>query len=117
MSIEKGPEFRVVGNAPEDGKEYVKKEMLGRLHEQHLESLGPEKKDAIKQLQYEKSPKELALIGLANESTNALMEEIGVAPFNVPENNFHILPPDLYKEFFGSSTDAVASSPDQAIFY
>lgn len=104
-----GPEFRVVGNVSEEIKKEVKKEYLGYLRENHLEYLSDEDKKELDALEYPKTEKELKAISLANEATNKLMEKVGVPSYNIPERNFHIVPPELYKKI-AKQTEAFATT-------
>lgn len=96
--MEKGPEFRIIGNVSEEKKEEVKENLRGRLFEKHLEEIPPNKRERIEKGEIPKSEKEKALIMRANDETNRLMEEAGIAPYDIPERNFHIVPADLFKE-------------------
>ncbi len=106
-----GPEIRVVGKKPAETKEKIRKEMLGYFGEKHLESLPEESKKEILTLEYPKTPEELELIAFANKKTNELMVRAGVKPYDIPANNLHIIPPDLYKAL------DVPYASDAATFY
>lgn len=94
------PEFRIIGGASPEEKEKTKKEIEKALFE-HFESLSPEEKELLQRLEYPKTEKEISLIKFANEETSKMMAEAGLEPYNVPPENFHLIPPDLYKIFIG----------------
>ncbi len=110
--MENGPEIRVVGKKPAEAKEKIKKEMLGYFGEKHLESLPEESRKEVLTLEYPKTPEELELIAFANKKTNELMVKAGVKPYDIPANNIHIIPPDLYRKALDST-----HASDAATFY
>ena len=107
--MEKIPSFRVVGDVPKSVKEEASDYKRKFLHD-HFESLLPSEKERLKKLEYPKSEKEIALINFANEETSRLMQEAGVESYNVPIDNFHILPSDFYQEIKGKDTNSDAST-------
>lgn len=113
--MEKGPEIRIVGNVSTEKKEQVKKEMNQALFD-HFESLPKEGQDQMRKLEYPKSEKEIALIDFANEETSRLMQETGIEPYDVPLDNFHIVPPELYKKI-GSGGVATAFITRQGMIF
>lgn len=99
---EKGPDFRIVGGISEEEKEQEKKRLKGLRGEKHLEDLREESIiEELETLEYDKEEEELELIGLANKRTNKLMKEVGIQSHDVPERNFHIVPPDFYERATG----------------
>ncbi len=96
--MEKMPKFRVVGNASEDTKTEVKKEIVDALFA-HLEELSSEDQERLKRFEYPKTEKELTLIDFANKETGELMQQVGVKPYDIPADNYHIVPSELYKEY------------------
>lgn len=111
-----GPEFRVVGGAPEKTKERIKKEFSGLFGEEHLSDLTKEQRELLDRVEYPKSKEELALIDFANEETNKLMESVGAEPFDVSEKNIHILPAEEFEKMAGNkSNSAIVTYRHQGI--
>ncbi|MHB8173961.1 MAG: hypothetical protein ACYDFU_05820 [Nitrospirota bacterium] len=113
--MRKGPEIGIIGSASPESKEQTKQEIEHALFE-HYESLPPQEGEQLRKFEYPKSEKELALIGFANNETDKLMREAGVEPYDIPAENYHIIPPDLYKKAAGSSGKAVTFTTRQGIF-
>lgn len=105
-----GPEIRVVGKKPAETKEKIKKEIFGYFGEKHLESLPEESRKEILTLEYPKTPEELELIAFANKKTNELMIKAGVKPYDIPTNNIHIIPPDLYRKALDGTNTSDATT-------
>lgn len=114
--MEKGPEIRIVGGASIEKKEQVKKEVEQALFS-HFESLSPQEREQFEKLEYPKSEKELALICFANEETSRLMQEAGIEPYDVPVENYHIIPSELYKKAAGDSGNATTFNTKQGIIF
>lgn len=114
--MEKGPEIRIVGGASAEKKEQTRKEVEQALFS-HFESLSPQEQKLFEKFEYPKSEKELALIGFANEETSRLMQEAGIEPYYVPVDNFHIIPPELYKKAAGDSGTATTFNTKQEIIF
>ena len=92
------PEPVIVGPAtPEKKKEY-KQMILERFGERHYEQIPENQRKILESLEYEKKPYEKLAIEKANEITNSLLNEFGLASFDVPERNIHIVPEKLYKQ-------------------
>ena len=101
-----GPEFRVVGNA-----EYVEKYAAKRKRESAFymqDAFTEEEEQLLAKTEYPKSDKEKALIRFANDGINELLEEAGMDTYDVPEENIHILPPEVFDRF--GTHDATAST-------
>lgn len=84
--------------------------------EDHINSLSPETQEKIGRMEYPKTETEHALIQLANAESNRLMKEVGVEPYDIPSENYHIVPPDIYKEVSDGS-GAVAVYMQQAAMF
>lgn len=95
--MEKIPGFRIVGGASEEVKNDVRKEMEYRLTD-HIDTLPERTYKELEKLEYPKSPEEVELIAFANEETNRLRIEAGVEPYEIPSENTHIVPQELYKQ-------------------
>jgi len=102
--MEKGPEIRIIGGASPEAKEQVR-EKIEQAFSNHFESLTLPEQRQLEKLEYPKSEQQLALIGFANQETSSLMEEAGIKPYDVPAENYHIIPPCLYKEISGRVND------------
>lgn len=113
--MNKGPEFRIVGGAPEEGKEEVKKEFEKAFFD-HFTSLSPKEREGLGKLEYPKSEKEIALINFANEETNRLRQEFGLEPYDIPQENYHIIPPE-FCERAGVKGTATAFYTKQGILF
>lgn len=114
--MEKGPEFRIVGDASQEKKDDAKEaiELLLFDHQKSLETSSPKLVEKLKKFEYKKSEKELALIDFANKETNELMKEADTEPYDIPANNYHIISSELYKKEIGGS-GAVTYSDSQSI--
>ncbi len=112
--MEKIPEIRVVGNASAEKKDIEVKKIENALVN-HLESLSPQDKLQIEKFEYPKTEKEHALLDFVNRETNRLMEEAGIEPHDIPKENYHILPPELYKKAAKSNTNGIAFELRKAI--
>lgn len=101
---ENGPDIRVVGlshfpkEEREEKKEQIKEKIRGSFGEKHLDTLPESSQEELKKLEYTKSKEELFLIDLANKKTNEWMQKAKITPYDVPEENLHIVPPDIYKK-------------------
>ncbi len=115
--MRRGPEFRIVGGAPEEEKGKARKRLEDLLGEKHLEllKLTKESKEELRRLEYPKSPIELALIDVANQETSELMEKAGLDPYDIPERNIHIVPPEIYKRASEEHGSALSIARDQVI--
>jgi len=113
--MEKGPEFRIVGDAPQEIKEDVKKEHVGRFSEKHLKHLPKEWVEKLQQNEEEKDPRECALITLADKETSERMKEAGVSPFRVPERNIHVVLDKIMNELGYGSYEGISMGEHQAI--
>lgn len=116
QEIPKRPDIRVVGKAPEGTKERIR-DKYNRLLTDQINSLSLDERKAIKKHEYQKSEKAIALINFANKITSELMKEIGVEPFEIPLENFHIISSDLYKKYFSINSTATTLYPKQAIIF
>jgi len=101
--------FKIIGNAPEEEKEKVKKTYEDRLCS-HAETLVGIDKENFRKFEYPKTEKELKIINLINKETNRLLEEVGVKPFDVSSDNFHIVPPEIYKKIKNKEDNSSAAT-------
>jgi hypothetical protein len=114
--MKKGPEIRIIGNTSEEKKEQAREKINQALFN-HFEILLPDEKELLKKFEYPKSKKEIALINFANEETSQLMREAGIEPYDIPVENIHIIPPELYKKFINSNSEAAAFFTNQGILF
>lgn len=114
--MEKGPKIRIVGGASDNKKEQAKNEIEQALFN-HSESLPPRAKENLGKYEYLKSKTEVAIIDFANIETARLMEEAGIEPYNIPMENYHIIPSDLYKEVANENGNAETFYTKQLILF
>jgi hypothetical protein len=57
----------------------------------------------LNRIEREKTPDEIAIIGMVNEATNKLLEKYGVARFNLPADNIHVVPEREWRDGLGSA--------------
>ena len=114
--MEGAPRIRTIGNASGEEKAKAKDDIKARLFS-HFESLKPKEKDELERLEYPKTPTEFALINFANKETNKLMMEVGVGAYDIPEENYHIIPSELYEKAAGSYGDAVTFTTEQGVLF
>ncbi len=114
--MEKGPEIRIIGEASLEKKEQVRRE-IDQAFFNHLESLSPQEREELKKLEYPKSEKELVLIDFVNEETSRLMREAGIEPHDIPAENLHIVPGEMYKKIDKENGNALAFGEKQGIVF
>ncbi len=95
--MEKIPGLRIVGDAPDTVKQKARNEIEERLTN-HLASLSELDRKAAERFEYPKTPEEIILIDFANTETNRLRIEAGMEPYNIPQENYHILPRGDYRK-------------------
>jgi hypothetical protein len=112
--------IRAFGKAEDKTKE-IEIEKIQEFYFKHLENVfklfPPEKIEEIIALEYQKSPKEIRMINIANQLTSDLMKECGVEPYDIPVENVHILPPELYKDITKLSSIACAEPSRGALLF
>ncbi|MBX4197778.1 hypothetical protein KW782_00385 [Candidatus Parcubacteria bacterium] len=115
--MEKGPDIRIIGNASEEVKNMEKKKIAENLFD-HFPSLAEREQKALKKFEYPKSLEEVALIDFANQETNRLMQEVGgVEPYDIPTDNFHLLPPEIYQKACDDESNASAFITNQGVLF
>lgn len=114
--MEQGPEFGVVGDVSSEDKVKVKEE-INQYLVNHTETLSSEKKEDIRKAERQKTEKELALIDFANRETDKLMGELGVTPYDIPYNNYHMVSHEFFKEKIGSDHHAITFPSWQGIYF
>ena len=117
--FEKLPQFEkppipVIGKAPEEEKQKLSEELGKRFSEGFIAEFPEALIKKIQQAEYPKRPYELEFIEKGNIALNDLLVELGLEPINVSEKNFHIIPPDVYKEA-GSAGGAMHDARRQLV--
>lgn len=114
--MERGPEIRIIGGASKEKKDQVK-EKIEQSFFNNLESLNSQDRERLEELECPKSEKELALIDFINQETSRLMQEAEVSPYDIPAENYHIIPSELYDKIGEENSSAVTLNTSQAIFF
>lgn len=114
--MENGPKIRTVGAASEE-KKHDARSKIKRNFFDHFQSLSKEEQKELIKFEYPKSEIQFALIDFANKETSRLMQESSVAPYDIPADNFHIIPTELYKKAAGDGGDATAFSTKQGALF
>lgn len=115
--MEKIPGLRIVGDASEEIKGAAKIVIESRLTN-HVHSLSEKDREYIVQHEYPKTEQELVLIDFANSETNRLREEVGLEPYDIPAENYRLIPEKVYKEIGGTGIfDAVTFFIKQGILF
>ncbi len=88
------------------------------MHENHLDEEPASTKEILKNDEIHKTETEVQIIGAVNRVTNDLMRNVGVEPYDIPLNNFHVLPHELYEKLVSSdrTIHANVDYSSQAIF-
>jgi len=100
--MEKEREIKIVGERFQEMSEQEKKR-IQEIVFSYLRSSSEEQRRKVETREYQKTEKEKTVIGRINELTSQLMEELGVNPCNISEENIHIIPADLSSEIIGGS--------------
>lgn len=115
--MEKIPGFRIVGGASEEAKEKAK-EKIEFLLTDHIDSLPRKSQKDIERFEYPKTEVEFSLINFVNAETNRLRKESGMDPYDIPPENYHIFPAELYKKVTrGANSRASAMPTSQAAVF
>lgn len=112
--MEKFSHFRAIGNATEKEKEEAIEELSSFLDKNNSIDSNGEKITELRAKERPKSPEELYLIDLANKETNKLMEDLGFQSFDIPRENFFMLPEDAYNQY-GDHGGALTNYESQII--
>ncbi len=99
--MDKGPKIRIVGGTSEEKKAETRQRIRSNLFN-HLASMPENERGDFEKFEYAKYPIEIEMIHLANEETSHLMQEAGMEPYDVPVENIHIIPPELYEKITGT---------------
>jgi len=110
-------EFRVIGNAPETEKVKVQDELMNKLFS-HYDSLTDKDREMVSLHEYAKTDTEIELINFANDVTGQLMSDLGIVPYDIPQDNYHLLPKEFYSKLdgnYGAQTYGAAFPTQQGI--
>lgn len=97
---------RVVGAAPEERKKAIVKEKELYFKEQPFPYL--------KSQERMKTPEEVEIISLANEAIDTMKERLGLDAFEIPPNNIHVVPEEVWVKI-GEKGAAFYNSGKQTI--
>lgn len=92
------PPVRVFGKLPEEERVKLSQEIGRRFTEGDITEFPEQLIKEIKTLEYDKRPYEIDFINESNRVLNEIIEKYGIAPFDIPPKNVHIIPPDVYKK-------------------
>ncbi|MDD5318621.1 MAG: hypothetical protein PHF79_02255 [Candidatus Pacebacteria bacterium] len=95
--MEKIPGFRIVGGASEEEKQKTRTEIESHLVD-HIATLPEHGRKELEKLEYPKTETEVKLIEFANDETSRLREACGLEVYDIPLDNYHIVPPEVYKK-------------------
>jgi len=104
ISMERIPNFNVVGKIEEKQKEFLLNGRKSLLYENHLANMEVDRKREIENNELPKTEEELQFINMSNEQTNELLRFSGVEPYDVPEGNFHKVKATIYKKYEPETT-------------
>ncbi len=99
------PETHIRSNLSEEEKENFRKERDYYLMGQG-EVINKEMFKTLNKLGREKTQQEIIAIEIANEQSNKLLTKFGLQPFNIPTDNYYILPDEILG--FGKNNPAGA---------
>jgi len=114
--MEKIPEIQTVGNASDEKKDQVKAEIKNLLIN-HLQSLSQKDIEQLKECEIQKSEGQIALITFVNTEVSRLAREFGLDSYDIPAENYHIIPSKLYKKVSNDSSNATAFYPKQGAVF
>lgn len=92
----KMPDIKIIGNAPPEIIEIVKKNWEAAISGQP--SIPDSWRRIFSRYEIKKGPREKAVIEAANAITNELREKFGLQPYNIPTENVHFLQERGYQE-------------------
>lgn len=112
--MERLPRFEIIGDVPDYKKEQVAEEKR-EMFKKQKELLPEEARKKLEAAEYEKTPEQIAILNFINDETNRLLIESGVEPFDIPVDNYYILPPKEFKEFLNTESRGAYSDNGKAI--
>jgi hypothetical protein len=114
--MEKIPGLRAIGTASSETKEQEKHNLIKKLYH-HNDSLSDERKELLQKFEKQKTTEEIQAIELANQEISNLRQSMGLQPFHIPSDNYHILDQNFYEEHFGRESLARAFFHEQGIVF
>jgi len=100
--MEKEREIKIVGERFQEMSEEEKKRVQ-EIVSNYLRFLSEAQQKKIEGREYQKTEREKVIIRRINELTSHLVRELGLSPYDIPEENIHIIPADLSSEIIGGS--------------
>ena len=92
------PEVKIVGNAPKDLKEGLRKIYATLFGEGHFTDLPEALYIRVQEKEIQKEQLDRDIIRACNDLTNEVLERNGSQPFDIPERNIHILSSEFYHQ-------------------
>lgn len=115
--MEKMPNLKIIGSGSEEKKREAEERFKNKLFD-HINFFPEKIQEEIKKLEYPKTEEQISFISMANEETNRLMKSCDVESFNIPLDNFHIVPSEFYTKKIGKAgTVAVTLYNEQSIVF
>jgi hypothetical protein len=109
-------EIRAIGNASEEHKEETKEKIWKTLCFP-LHSFPEEQKEKLIKFEIPKTEQEIEIIGRVQDKLHEMVKESGAEPYDIPLENFHIVPSDLYHEIDKTNSHATSMASRQTIFF
>jgi hypothetical protein len=109
-------DVRVIGNAPEEEKNRAIEKMQKALSDS-LSLFSEKKREKITTLEYQKTEQEMEVLDITNEILKEIMEKSGAKSYDISPENFHIVPPELYKEIDKKPSHAGSMMAKQSVFF
>ncbi len=113
-SLENGPKFGIVGDASIERKEKAMNDLEKGFSDNRSVLKGEVWKEALGK-EIEKTEKGTQIIGAMNQATNQLMERLGVSSYDMPIDNFHVVPHDVFEKLHPDGIVAFSIPEKQAI--
>lgn len=110
------PPVKVFGKLQEEEKIKLSKEIGRRFVEGDITEFPEKLVKQLETLEYEKRPYEVNFINESNRVLNEILEKCGIEPFDIPQKNIHMVPPEVYKKLdMPENSSAAADSGRQLI--
>lgn len=101
------PRIRTVGNAADTERNRISRSIVEK-HLNHTKNLTETERNFFDIYELEKTPQEHAAIRWANSVSNALMQNVGIEPYNSTDEQFHLFQDEAYKTISKKSANAYA---------
>jgi hypothetical protein len=92
------PPVRVFGKLAEEDKAKLSQKIGRRFKEGKITEFSEKFIKEIENLEYDKRPYEVDFINESNRVLNEILEKCGIEPFDIPQKNIHIIPPEVYRK-------------------